>query len=81
MPIYEFKCKKCGKIFEILFKRYIQETPKCPTCESEEVERLLSTFSVPSVTVNSSSSACISNSSKQCSTCCNAGLCPVTNNK
>jgi len=46
MPLYEYRCQKCGKKFELLRRmsdadRYLE----CPECRSAEVERLLSTFS------------------------------------
>jgi putative FmdB family regulatory protein len=40
MPIYEYSCKACGHEFEALIRG--QKTPACPSCESEELERLLS---------------------------------------
>ena len=43
MPIYEFRCLKCGDVFEILFKSASDEQKLvCPKCESEELERVLS---------------------------------------
>ena len=45
MPMYEYRCRKCGKSFELL--RRMQDADRdleCPECRSEEVERLLSTF-------------------------------------
>ncbi len=46
MPMYEYRCPKCGKSFEML--RRIGDADrdlKCPECQSEGVERLISTFS------------------------------------
>jgi len=46
MPIYEFKCKKCGNTFESLcFRSTGEDKGPCPSCGSEESEKLLSTFS------------------------------------
>ncbi len=45
MPLYEYRCEKCGERFEKL--RRMQDADReveCPHCESEEVERLLSSF-------------------------------------
>jgi putative FmdB family regulatory protein len=45
MPLYEYRCRKCGKQFELL--RRMADADRdlvCPECRSEEVERLLSTF-------------------------------------
>ena len=43
MPIYEFKCARCGARFEELTK--VGETPHCPDCTSPDVERLFSNVS------------------------------------
>ena len=45
MPLYEYRCQKCGKRFEML--RRMQDSDRdleCPECQSEDIERLLSTF-------------------------------------
>jgi putative FmdB family regulatory protein len=44
MPIYEYRCKKCEKEFETLVLG--RERPECPSCQSQSLERLLSTFAV-----------------------------------
>ena len=44
MPIYEFKCKQCGKDFEFLCFRN-DDSAECPSCGGKDTERLLSTFS------------------------------------
>jgi putative FmdB family regulatory protein len=48
MPIYEFRCLKCGKTFELLKLKKEDEAVKmkCPECGSPEVERVLSSVSV-----------------------------------
>jgi putative FmdB family regulatory protein len=46
MPMYEYRCRRCGAKYEQL--RRIAEADrdlKCPYCQAEEVERLLSAFS------------------------------------
>jgi putative FmdB family regulatory protein len=47
MPIYEFRCLKCGNTFELLKLRKEDEAVKmkCPECGSPEVERILSSVS------------------------------------
>jgi len=45
MPLYQYRCRKCGKTFELL--RRMQEADrdlKCPECQAEDIERQLSTF-------------------------------------
>ncbi len=48
MPIYEYRCRKCGKRFSVLTLR-VSETPKpeCSKCGSTAAERLLSRFAMP----------------------------------
>ncbi len=40
MPIYEYSCEACGHEFETLVLG--KESPECPSCESQDLERLLS---------------------------------------
>jgi len=45
MPMYEYRCQKCGKQYEML--RRMQDADcelECPDCRSHHVERLVSTF-------------------------------------
>ncbi len=64
MPIYEYKCRKCGNIFErICFAGDDEKDIGCPTCEERDVERLLSCFS----SVSSGSGAGHSLGSSNCS--------------
>ncbi len=44
MPLYEYRCKECGNVFERLLIGE-SEPVECPRC-SGAVERLMSTFSV-----------------------------------
>jgi putative FmdB family regulatory protein len=45
MPIYEYRCRDCEREFSRLQKIGAgTEGVKCPKCESEKVERLLSSF-------------------------------------
>ncbi|MEA3492996.1 MAG: zinc ribbon domain-containing protein [Candidatus Margulisiibacteriota bacterium] len=53
MPIYEFKCKDCGKEFEVkLPMSKSGEKQNCPLCESGNTTRSFSAVSV----MNSSTS-------------------------
>jgi len=42
MPLYEYRCRQCGREFELLVRQPM--TPACPACESADLERLLSLF-------------------------------------
>lgn len=46
MPIYEYRCRECENQFELFLRG--EMTPACPSCESEELERLLSASGVKS---------------------------------
>jgi putative FmdB family regulatory protein len=44
MPVYEYKCEKCGAKFEILRGITAEnEEVKCPRCSTEKPKRLFST--------------------------------------
>ena len=56
MPLYEYRCQQCGNSFEML--RRMQDADRelqCPDCKSEEVKRLLSTFTAGGCTAPSAS--------------------------
>jgi len=45
MPIYEFRCKKCGETFEAL--RRVGDTGRdlpCPSCGTKAPEKIFSVF-------------------------------------
>jgi putative FmdB family regulatory protein len=44
MPIFEFVCKECDQEFEELVQGAGQ--PRCPSCNSEKLEKKLSGFAV-----------------------------------
>ena len=44
MPIYEYKCRGCGNEFEALILPQSKGAPKCPSCQSQNLEQLLSGF-------------------------------------
>jgi len=64
MPIYEYKCRKCGDKFEKLVRSSASEQQiKCPNCDSDQVERQISVCgflggSGDFSSVSSSSSSC-----------------------
>jgi putative FmdB family regulatory protein len=43
MPIYEYACKPCGKVFEeLVIRRSDEDQIVCPSCSSGEVSRVMS---------------------------------------
>jgi putative FmdB family regulatory protein len=46
VPIYEYSCEACGRVFEKLVYGGTATEVGCPGCESREVTRRLSVFGV-----------------------------------
>lgn len=46
MPVYEYNCLKCDKIFSITesITQHGSRKVRCPSCRSTLVERVFSTF-------------------------------------
>ena len=44
MPIFEYSCRACGRQFEQLVRT--GDTPACPACASQDLEKLLSAVAV-----------------------------------
>ncbi len=54
MPIYEFSCPKCRKIFSFLSKRLNPDRlPVCPKCGNKRMTKQMSTFAMPRGTTES----------------------------
>jgi putative FmdB family regulatory protein len=45
MPLYDFRCRKCGERFEALAAP--SQVPACPACGEPEAERLFTPFAGP----------------------------------
>ncbi|UCF89252.1 MAG: zinc ribbon domain-containing protein [bacterium] len=47
MPVYEFECKKCKQIFEVVMTMAEAALQKvvCPICNCEDVQQQFSPFS------------------------------------
>ncbi|MCW2278348.1 FmdB family zinc ribbon protein [Heliophilum fasciatum] len=59
MPIYEYRCLDCGKVFSLL-RSYQQRDDQalCPHCQSDQLKRLMS--SIGMVSVKASGGSCAS---------------------
>jgi putative FmdB family regulatory protein len=44
MPIFEYVCGDCSSRFELIVRG--PETPHCPSCESDNLQKQLSVFAV-----------------------------------
>ncbi|MGE5509166.1 MAG: FmdB family zinc ribbon protein [Chitinophagales bacterium] len=70
MPLYEFRCLKCGQRFEELCSR--DARPACPKCGDAQTERLFSAFATKSggeFRSNASGGGCAGCSGGSCSSC------------
>lgn len=45
MPIYEYKCRKCGHTFDHLARMLSDTGKKCPKCGASQPVKQFSTFS------------------------------------
>jgi putative FmdB family regulatory protein len=60
MPIYEYLCPHCNRVFNFMAKSYAEaqsRTPACPKCHGQDMRRLLSRFSVTGAVRKSRSNA------------------------
>jgi putative FmdB family regulatory protein len=50
MPIYEYECRRCKERFEVLQKMNEDNSRiRCPRCNADTPQRILSTFSSGSI--------------------------------
>ncbi len=69
MPIYEFKCEKCGNVFEELKERTFEiKEVKCPRCGEQKARKLFSSFAASSKSKEEKVST-------SASSCCSGGFC------
>ena len=68
MPLFEYRCTKCGHVTEFLEKPGSKAKHTCEACDSQDMEKALSTFSAR-VSGSSSSAGGAS---------CPTGTCPLT---
>jgi putative FmdB family regulatory protein len=78
MPLYEYHCSACDRTFEALVSIRHSGPVPCAHCGSEEVRKLLSTFSARvadggSYRATAGSGGCSGCSSGDCSGCSSGG--------
>ncbi|MCK5226884.1 MAG: zinc ribbon domain-containing protein [Desulfobulbaceae bacterium] len=78
MPIYEYRCEKCGSEKE-LFVNFSDPKPICPECGAEELKKLLSPTSSLSSSVSKlpgpGDTACCGASPERAHNCAGPGSC------
>ncbi|MDL2285983.1 zinc ribbon domain-containing protein [Desulfococcaceae bacterium OttesenSCG-928-F15] len=68
MPIYEFRCLECKDLFEVLLvKTNDEEEIKCPHCEAQHFERVMSATSFAMAPSSGSKAASVSKQERTCS--------------
>ena len=65
MPIFEYKCRKCGHVTEVLEKPDAAAEHACEKCGGRRMEKLLSAFGVGKGRSSSAAS-------------CPTGTCPLS---
>ncbi|MBD3243950.1 MAG: zinc ribbon domain-containing protein [Chitinivibrionales bacterium] len=75
MPIFEYRCKSCGHVFDELLRSADSPAPPCPSCGATEPEKLLSV--IGGVHMGSTKTSCPSGPS--CSSASGGGCrsCPM----
>ncbi len=73
MPIYEYKCGKCGRVFEQLVRSSSDRPAACPSCGGKKIEKQFSSFSA-TVSGSSGSLPCESGACQPGG--CAGGACP-----
>jgi len=66
MPIFEYRCKKCGHVTSFLEKAGSGKSHVCEKCGSKSVEKMLSTFAAKAGKSSTGDSSCPT------------GTCPLT---
>lgn len=58
MPVYEYQCKQCGHVTSFLEKVGGKQKHTCEKCKSQELEKVISTFSTSSESSATGDSSC-----------------------
>ena len=75
MPLFEYRCGRCGTLFERLVAHAGAAPGACPKCGAKEVAKQFSTFSAR----QAPEAGLPSCASGQCSaSACSSGACPMT---
>jgi len=77
VPIFEYRCNKCGHIMEFLEKTRTPKKHKCQKCNSSDLQKLLSGFAVgQSKSANPACESCPGGPSP--TSACSGGACPYS---
>ena len=76
MPIYEFKCSKCGHLFETLVRTFNGRPDACPKCGAKDLDKQFSSFSASVAHEHGSMPSCAATGSCPSAGLCSGGTCP-----
>ncbi len=74
MPIFEYRCEKCGNVFEEIVSGNRDKKISCPACQSANTEKLMSAIGAISMG-KSSAGPCGSSCSSASSCAASGGAC------
>jgi putative FmdB family regulatory protein len=66
LPIYEFRCAKCGNIEEFIMTGSLQVEMKCGACGCEDLERVISRTNYVMGSSGSAKSSGVSSTTRTC---------------
>lgn len=75
MPIFEYRCQKCGNDFEELVSGDRNKQIPCPSCGSEQTEKLMSVIGGISMGRGSGAPACAANCAGASACAASGGAC------
>jgi len=58
MPIFEYRCRKCGHVTAFLEKPGARKAHACEKCGSRATKKILSTFAAKTGRASSAASSC-----------------------
>ena len=58
MPVFEYRCEKCGHVTSFLEKAGSRKAHACEKCGCKDTEKVFSTFATKSDSSSSDSSSC-----------------------
>ena len=76
MPIYEYRCGKCGMVFEHLARNSADKAAKCVKCGAQKPTRQLSTFNARGGEGHDHEHGAEHCDTESCGSCAASGSCP-----
>lgn len=63
MPIYDYRCRDCGAVKEVLVRR-VEDDARCPECGSEAMEKLVSASYIINMNASAAGNTCCGRSDR-----------------